>query len=104
MVDVLGVACRVLQFGHVLVRVQGHHTVVMVSGCDEHGWVPLFTHILQRRVFDEEIVGAFLVWVTVFSLPEVATGEMMETEHIGDGHLRDGTGEEVWSLVRTHGN
>ena len=59
----------------------------------------MLLNILKRRVFDQEIVGALVIWVAILALPEVTTGKFVESEHIGNWYLRDGAGEELWSLV-----
>jgi len=63
----------------------------MVASGHKHGWVPLFLNVLQWRPLDQRVISALLVGVTVLSLPEMAASELVESEHIGDWDLRNGT-------------
>ena len=103
-IDFRGVAGLVLEFGDVLVGMKWHNSVVVVASRDEHGWVLLFLDVVKWRPVDQEVESAFLVWVAVFGLPEVATGELVESEHIRHWHLWNGTSETLRSLVRGDGD
>lgn len=98
-VDVHGVAGLVLELGDVLVGVKWDDSVVVVCSGDQHGWVLLLSHVVERRVTDQEVVRSWLVWVPVFCLPEMTTCEFVEAEHVCDWHLWDRAGEEVRPLV-----
>ncbi len=34
----------------------------------------------------------------------MADGELVEAQHIGDGHLADNAAEQIWSLICAHGD
>lgn len=103
-IDFCGVAGLVLEFGDVLVGMKWHNSIVVVAGRDEHGWVLLFLDVVKWRPVDQEVECALLVWVAVFRLPEVATGELVEPKHVRHWHLWNSTSKKLRSLVRGNSN
>lgn len=98
------VACLVLQLGHVLIRMQRDNSIVMITCRNEHRRVLLLLDVVQGRVVYQEVVGAGLVGESVLGLPEVATGELVEPEHVCYRHLRNGGSEQIRPLVGSHGD
>ena len=98
-IQVSGITCLVLQLGDILVRVQRHNSIVMVARRYQHRGVLLFLDVVQGRVPDEVVVGAGLIGIAVFRLPEVTTGKFVEPEHVGDWDLGNGTSKEVGALI-----
>lgn len=96
-------ASDVLECGDVFVRVQWHHSVIMVRSGNHHRRIQLLLDRVQRRPLDLEVVAS-LVTVAVFGGPGVADGELVEAEHVGDWHLTDHSCVEVWPLVGAGGD
>ena len=91
---------------HVLEAVQGRHTVIVISRCDEYRRVlALFRNpdVVKRRIRYQRLKLSFRGFrAAVISAPCVADGKLVKAEHVGDRNLADDAAEQVRSLIGAH--
>jgi len=98
-IDICDIACLILQFSNVFVRMKWNNSIIVITSRDKHGWILLFLDIVKWGPVDQEVEWALLIRIAILWLPEVTTCELVESEHVCNWNLWNCTRQKIRSLV-----
>ena len=88
-----------LEFCHVLERMERYHAIIVVSCGNQRGWILLREDVVEWRILVEEVEVGGVAGAAVIGAPLVSTGELVESEHVGHRYLANHGSKEVRPLI-----